>query len=422
MHPNATNKTPNNYYRFYFSNILKFSANRLLPYIGMALTGILIAHKNFEEFSFFSYLSSAYLFPATIATFTFFAIGNVSPEHGHNQKAIFNSAFAMAVALALLCSIACVVIFLLSQEEIHSYPPYYKAMDLAQWYILYIFLYIINSFFSSFYEAWVKDRTSTIGRAVGFVPLISIAVLWFFTTSPENYSYNVILLMTGSALLELVFYLIVSLHKNLFRFTYHSDIMRRILAIGMPLGLGLAAQRLAFFLVNKRLLLTDKDTVSVFAVAISVTSLLSIPIAALSQIHSIHATRNPKSIPVNALAYILVLTLLPSTLLTGGFDHELLSLYGLRDQLLDTDPLISAALLAILLSTAPLMLVTAHLRARGRSVVSQVVINVFVYGIYLTAVYSGFLDNSPPSYLLFAYALTFLASCAVLIGYCLYTK
>lgn len=398
-----------NYLSFYISNILKFSANRFFPYLGISLVGILVANKNFEEFSFFSYISSAFIFPATIATFTFYAIGNLTPSpQDTKNKEIFNSIFFLALVFASLVASACSIILLFSSNEISAYPSDFKAKELAFWYIIYIFIYVLTSFFNCYYEAWIKDRSSNIGRMIGFVPLITFTIIGFFIHNPLNYSYTVVVLMTVCGFFELIYYLYISRKNRLFSLHLNPNTMRTLIAIGAPQGFGLALQRLAFFMVNKRLLLIDKDFVSVFSVAISIVSLLAIPVSAFTQIHSIHVTRN-RTEPLHAHPILLLLaSALPSAILITCFDNLILPLYGLRGDLLGQDPWISLGILAMLMSTASLMLVTAHLRAYGQSVAPQIIINLSVYGVYVSTVFSGFLDNRPLSYLLFTYAITFL--------------
>ncbi|KPY19896.1 hypothetical protein [Pseudomonas syringae group genomosp. 3] len=405
------------YLKFFLDNILKFSANRFFPYLGISLIGILVANKNFEEFSFFSYVSSAFIFPATIATFTFYAVGNLTPSSiDSKNKVVFNSILFLALVFSSFVVFACFLILIFSQKEISSYPSEYNAKELAICYIVYIFIYVLNSFFNCYYEAWIKDRSSNIGRMVSFIPLIIFAIVAFFLHSQLNYSYFVVVLMTVCGFFELAYYIYISRKNRLFSLHVDLQTMRTLVLIGAPQGLGLALQRLAFFLVNKRLLLIDKDFVSVFSVAISIVSLLAIPVSAFTQIHSIHITRN-RTQPLYSYPILLLFgSALPSTILITYFDRLILPLYGLKSELLDQDPWISLGILAMLLSTASLMLITAHLRAYGQSVIPQIIINLSVYGVYVSTVFSGFLDNRPLSYLLFTYAITFLLCLLILIS------
>lgn len=404
------------YLRFYWSNILRFSANRFYPYVGISIVSILIANKNFEEFSYFSYISSAFIFPATIATFTFYAIGNLPTFRGIVEpEEVFSSTFLLALVSASLVAAACSVILLFSSDEMSAYPSDYKTKELAIGYLVYIFLYTLTCFFNCYFEAWVQDRSSNIGRMINFVPLSILALFNYVAFDSLNFSYVMVVLMVVCVFLELIYYVYISCTRRMFCSRVNFDCIGALVKIGAPQGFGLALQRLAFFMVNKRLLLVDKDFVSVFSVAISLVSLLAIPVSAFTQIHSIHVTRNKAGSLSLYPILILIISAFPSGVVVICLDEFVLPFYGLRLDVYEQDPLISVGILAMLISTALLMLVTAHLRAYGQTVKPQVIINLAVYGIYVSTVYSGFLDHRPLSYLLFTYAFTFFICFLLLV-------
>jgi Na+-driven multidrug efflux pump len=404
------------YIEFYKNNIIKFSFNRLLPYIGMAAIGVLIANKNFDEFSFFSYIASAFVVPATVATFTFFAMGNlISDESDPQGKVIFNSILLLATVFSGLSGLTCVGIIHLSVAEMSAYLPEYRSESLAYYYVLYIMLYIFSSFFNTYYETWAHDRTSFIGRAIGFAIISIGGVTSYYQMDSMNYSYHMVMLMTVGALLEVTYYVFIGVKKRLFSLNIDRQTIVALLRIGLPSSLGISLQRFSFFLVNKRLLLIDKDFVSLFSVAISVVVLLAIPVSAFVQIHSIYVTRN-RAIKLNTQPItLLITTLLPPTVVFVAYDRTVLNFFGISDRLLEKNALYSLSIVAVLFTTSILMMLTSHLRAYERTHAPQLIMNLSMYGIYLGTVYSGILDNKPPLYLLFTYATTLIVCLVAII-------
>ncbi|MBA1244863.1 hypothetical protein [Pseudomonas japonica] len=397
------------YVDFYLENIFKFCANRFLPYIGLTFAGILLAHKNIDEFSFFSYISSAFIFPATIATFIFYAIGNLPPPSSteHRQR-VFNSSFAAAITLSGISCLVCTGILYASSAQLAAYASDYQTSRLSWFYIAYTFFYIINGFFNSYFEAWLKDKTSTTGRTLGFTFLVVVSSFGYFQWESLNYSTKLAELMLGCAVFESAYYLSRCLRLGLLSKSFEYKIISDLLRIGAPMGIGLAFQRLAILLVNARLLLIDKDFVSLYSIAMSIVSLLLIPASAFAQIHTIYVTRN-KAIKLGFHPIVLLaINLAPAVFLIMYFGDAILPFYGLPPGLAGQVSEASHGTALILGSTAPLMLITAHLRAKGSSLRPQILINISVYCIYIPIIFSGALDNRPPTSLLFAYAITFL--------------
>lgn len=396
------------YFSFYLENIFRFTANRFFPYISMALVGILIANKNMEEFAFFSYIASAFIFPATIATFMFMAIGNLtSKNQERGAEEIFISSLAMAFISAGLVGFACLLIIFSSKEELNILPLSYNAISFEYTYLSYIIIYIFNSFFNCFFEAHVKDGTSSIARLVNFIPLIFSSLYVFFKLPSENSSLTIVQLMLGCSAVELVYYCYKARKLDVWGAKFQPLLFKQLFTLGAPTGIGLALQRFAFFIVNKKLFLVDKDLVSIFSIAISIVSLMAIPVSAFTQIHSIYVTRKAKiGLSLDAFGLLAMSMFLPLVIFLG-FGKTVLLLFGISHKMLADHPYLIESVTSIFLVTGLLMLVSSHIRALGNTLVPQLVINIMIYSVYVGSVFYGGLDGRSASFLLATYSVSY---------------
>lgn len=396
------------YFSFYLENIFKFTANRFFPYISMGLIGILIANKNMEEFAFFSYVASAFIFPSTIATFMFMAIGNLdSKNKNRGADEVFISSLVMAFIAAGLVGFACLLIIFSSKEELNVLPLSYNAVSFEYTYLSYIIIYIFNSFFNCFFESHIKDGTSSIARLLNFTPLMFSSLYVFFKLPSENSSLIMVQLMLGCSAVELVYYCYKSRKIVVRGAKFQPLLFKQLFILGAPTGIGLALQRFAFFIVNKKLFLLNKDLVSIFSIAISIVSLMAIPVSAFTQIHSIYVTRKSKiGLSLDAFGLLVMSMFLPLIVFLG-FGKSVLLLFGISHKMLADHPYLIESVTSIFLVTGLLMLVSSHIRALGNTLVPQLVINITVYSVYVGSVLYGGLDGRSASFLLATYSVTY---------------
>ncbi|WP_439852885.1 hypothetical protein [Pseudomonas syringae] len=412
------NKKQAEYLYFYLENILKFIGNRLFPYVSMTFVGVLIANKNIDEFAFFSYISSAFIFPATVATFMFMAIGNLEDKIGRSSVGeIFISSLVMAAISAGLVGGVCVFIIFLSRQELAALPSDYSGVSFTYFYLGYIMVYIFNSFLNCYFEAHVRSRISSYARLLNFLPLMVCSTYAFFSLSPENFSLIIIQFMLVFSVLELVFYCYMVKKLGLWKSEFQIELFRKLFKLGAPTGIGLALQRLAFFIVNKKLFLVDKDLVSIFSIAISIVSLMSIPVSAFTQIHSIYVTRKA-NIGLSLTPFLLLgVSMLGPLVVFLVLGNKLLLLFGLSDKILVANSYLTESITFMFLVTSSLMLVSSHVRALGTTLVPQIVINLSVYSIYVGCVFFGGIEGKAAWFLLSAYSVAYLICFFLLIFY-----
>ncbi|TMU78601.1 hypothetical protein FGA82_15275 [Pseudomonas fluorescens] len=406
------------YFSFYRENILKFTANRFFPYISMSIIGILLANKNIDEFAFFSYIAAAFIFPATIATFMFMAIGNLTSRHpNHGIQEIFISSFLIAAISATFVICACVTIIYFSSEEVQTLPLHYRATALEFTYLTYIAVYIFTSFFNSFFEAHIKDKTSSKARLINFVPLITSATLIFLIAPAENSSLAIVRLMLVCAVIEFAYYLYISLKRDLWSGHVQPDLCLQLFKLGAPTGIGLSLQRLAFFIVNKKLFLVDRDLVSIFSIAISVVTLMTIPVSAFTQIHSIYITKKPGS-KLNIDAFILLTaSMVMPLMLFAGFGHSILMIFGVSNDMQAGNTYLTESITSMFLATGLLMLISSHIRALGNTVIPQIVINAAIYLIYVGSVFYQGVESKTAFSLLSTYSASYFVCFLLLAMY-----
>lgn len=402
--------TDQSYANFYYSSIIKFSANRFFPFVSMAFAGILVANKNFDEFAFFSYITSAFIFPATVVTFMFRAVGNLSLEGGRTRQNIFMSSFFLVVACSFLVAAACYLITITSDREIDSLSKNYKALTFCYVYLIYISIYILTSFFNAYFEAHVKGNSSSIARLMNFCPFMFFSGAEFVLSDKENYSLTIAYLMLGCECLELAYYLYKSSTLKLWQLSFNHSVLRHLFIIGGPNGLGLASQRLAFFMANKKLFLIDKDLVSIFSIAVSITTLLIIPVSAFTQIHSIYVSRNGKPGLSSMVFRYLALSMFIPIAILAVWGIEIGQLFGVTAHMYKADPWLNPSLIFMFCCTSLMMLVSAHIRALGNTIITQIVMNAVVYIGYVGYIFRYADSSMPGSTLLTTYSLCYLLS------------
>ena len=278
-------------------NLIAFITSRLTPYLGITLILTFQAHQNFSDLAVLAYLLATYSVPASLLAMLLAVVGNLvalnGSEFGKNQT-LFRSGFTIAAALAACVFIICLTIHSLwiTRLSINTANPLMPT-SVSQIYLLSTPLLVINTFLFFFNEAYFQATSSSRIKIKATLSAIGLTLLTFFISDSKHFIYFAALFFVLLELLTLIMYVRLSKKRGLsFKPLLSLSVFKDILAMGIPVAVGLGIQKVYFLLFTDRLIRIDSEMVSLLSVSMSIIGLLLIPVSAFSQLHSLHIGHN----------------------------------------------------------------------------------------------------------------------------------
>ncbi|UJR52618.1 hypothetical protein [Dickeya zeae] len=397
----------NDYILNFYKKIFPFCVSRFAPYIGFMIITIVMARYNREELAIFSYFTAMFALPITILSMPLAMIGNLvtsGQRDGKSGGAIFLSGMPLAIILSISGFFISWGIgkFFLNLYDKESYLVYICCVPFLI-FNNYLFFFI-ESFISSGFIAKVKLFLSLLSSLL--ISLISfylndmkaVYVFWSFLFIEVSFFF---------------FYGGIILYKKIdfkLKDLNYKRTTSQLINFGSPIAIGLAGQKLVYFLLTQRLMGINPLYVSDLSVIMSVIGLISIPVGAFSQIHSLFVSERkfPEQYGFFKIGLFLILLIcLFIMLLLSFFMKEVMMLYGNGALLNNTSVYISIFLLFI--TSSYMQLGMSHLRAINDTLIPQGVANIVLIILFLPIIWMpSFSSMNVPSFIIVQAACLFI--------------
>ncbi|QGH59317.1 hypothetical protein [Dickeya poaceiphila] len=375
----------------FYKKIFPFCTSRFSPYIGFMIITIVMARYNREELAIFSYFTALFALPVTILSMPLAMIGNLvtsGQRDGKSGGAIFLSGIPLGIILSISGFFISWIIgdFFLNVYEKESYQVYIYCVPFLI-FNNYLFFFI-ESFISSGFIAKIKALLSLLSSlfiaSIAFYlsDIKAIDVFWSFLFIEVSF-----LFFYGGV----IFY--KKIDWNLKEINY-KRITSQLIKFGSPIAIGLAGQKLVYFLLTQRLMGINPLYVSDLSVIMSVIGLISIPVGAFSQIHSLFVSERKLSeqyVFFKVGLFLILLICLITMLLLSIFMKEIMMLYGNSALLNNTPVYISIFLLFI--TSSYMQLGMSHLRAINDTFIPQGVANIVLIILFLPIIWMPSFNN-----------------------------
>ena len=374
------------------AGLLPYSQARMAPFLGVALLVASVAHASPDQLGAFAYVTALFAIVSAPLSLPLSAAGNVVADQrrqGLDSASVFPAGFTFALLLAGVL----VVLSVLMYANLHQFSGYRTlggdtVVKLSLMLMPALPLLVINTYLHVYHEAAGQARFCSWLRSscvLGGLVYLGVAAS---LVPADRFVFYAMAYPVLIEVIQLVGYVWLSYQKNLsFKLARIGSVGKTILQLGLPLSIGLCGQRIYGALLNERLAGLNAQLVADLAVYMSVLGILTVPVAAFSQLHSVYVSRSNASrrdlyqlgMPwIAALAAVLTLLLL-----LGG--PGLFYLFGG-----DTTPFTSRIFLTLALSVASMCalgLITAQLRALKDALRPQlIVLSVTFLGV-LPAIY-----------------------------------
>ncbi|WP_027710543.1 hypothetical protein [Dickeya chrysanthemi] len=381
----------NDYFLNFYKKIFPFCTSRFSPYIGFMIITIVMARYNREELAVFSYFTAFFALPVTILSMPLAMIGNLvvsGQRDGESGGAIFLSGIPLGIVLSIsgfFISWVIGALFLNSYDK-ESYQIYIYCVPLLI-FNNYLFFFI-ESFLSSGFIAKIKVFFSLISSF--FIALIA----FYLNDIKAIYVFVSFLFMEVSFLF---FYVGIIFYKKInwnVKDVNYKRTSSQLIKFGSPIAIGLAGQKLVYFLLTQRLMGINPLHVSDLSVVMSVVGLIGIPVGAFSQIHSLFVSERKLSEQYNlfkvGVFFILSICFI-IMLLFSIFGKEILMLYGNNPLLNNTTVYVSIFLLFI--TSSYMQLGMSHLRAINDTLIPQGIANIVLIIFFLPIIWMPSFNN-----------------------------
>lgn len=368
-----------------------FTASRLMPYCGITVLLAVVAHNRASDLELIAYVLAIYSVLSVTASMMLAATGNLVAEHSDNaqEKALlFRGGFSIVLLLALVSLALGLLIVLLMVHLPGAQIDVSKIQWLAAIYVGAIPLLVINTFLQFYHEACGEARACSKLKAGSTVlSLCYIAVAYSVAGAEEFTGWAMGYFFCGELLL-LLGLLTLSCRRGLsFCPRYCALTARNILTLGLPIALGLAGQKLYFYLLNEKLAMVLPALLAQLSVCMSGLGLLMIPIIAYCQAHSLYVSsyrQNRSILYLKGLLGVcgLVVLLLSLLSVTGKF-----LFYWLGSNIIPFDGMTFITLACLLGSGSVLSLSTSHLRGLRDTLAPQMMMNIIMLSILIPIIY-----------------------------------
>ena len=368
-----------------------FTTSRLMPYCGITFLLALVAHNRASDLELIAYVLAIYSVLSVTASMMLAATGNLVAEYLDNtqEKALlFRGGFSIVLLLALVS----LGVGLLMVSLMAYLPGALIDVDKIQWlaviYVAAIPLLVINNFLQFYHEACGEARAcSKIKAGSTVLSLFYLAVTYYAAGGESFIDWAMGYFFCGELLL-LLGLLKLSCRRHLsFCPRYCARTARNILTLGLPIALGLAGQKLYFYLLNEKLAMVLPALLAQLSVCMSGLGLLMIPIIAYCQAHSLYVSsyrQNRSILYLKGLLGVcgLVVLLLSLLSVTGKF-----LFYWLGSNIIPFDGMTFITLACLLGSGSVLSLSTSHLRGLRDTLAPQMMMNIIMLSILIPIIY-----------------------------------
>lgn len=388
------------YAKYMRARLAPLTASRIVPYCGITFLLALTAHNQASDVALIAYVLAVFSVVSVMASMSLGAVGNLVAECADDAQQninLFRGGFGFSLFMAAgVMLIGGILAFSVSwlpgaQMDIN------KIRHLAFIYIMAIPLLVMNTFLHFFHEANGEAGMCSLIRTS--TTLCSVAYLWvaYVTSDTDNFIYwAMVYFVFGESLLLLCMLVLSWRRKFDFVPVYCQRTVLNVTSMGLPIALGLAGQKLYFYLLNERLAALTPLWVAQLSVYMSVVGLLMIPIVAYCQAHSLYVSghsdgRWQSYIKGQSGLLGLIGVMLGALILSGGGGRLFFWLGG-NIVLFDRDAFISTAVL--LSSSAILSLSTSHLRGLRDTLAAQLIMNTLMLSVLVPIIYFVRLDSA----------------------------
>ncbi|NBA94047.1 hypothetical protein [Pseudomonas sp. R5(2019)] len=373
-----------------------FMLSRAIPFLGIFLTFSTVAHRSPGDLAEFSYTLAIFAVITAITSMSLGATGNLAAERGASMNALFSSGLALCAAMTLLAVLLCVGVLVTSPHL----PGLQKLSGsnftaLSLIYIACIPFLILNTFLHLFHESSGRPAICSKIRTICTLAGCGYLAATAHFARPEQFALlamGYFLTSEGLATLCLV---LLSRSRNLsFKPVFCKKTTAHMLSLGVPIALGLAGQKVYFYLLNERLAVLGEGLVAQLAVFMIVIGVLMNPFLSLSQVHSLYVSKQPEQKNAAYLSGLIGVTTVLGVLagLLWWFDEAIFRLAGAS--VFDSDDGLYAVLMFFIGTCALQGLTLAHLRAMKQTLVPQVMVNLIMLLGLLPVIYH-FSPESP---------------------------
>ncbi|UKL12807.1 hypothetical protein [Pseudomonas savastanoi] len=376
-------------------NLLSFIESRLFPFFGVSISAALLAHKNIHDLPEFAYTLAVYSVVSTVFSMPLASIGNIF--HLHRDKltpqAIFEEGFKISIVFSVCAFfVAILVYFSLAGAGLKIDGENFFLLSAI--YIPAIPLLVLNTYLHIFHESTGASYICAKIKRWSILSGCAVLGLAFFISKDKFFSYFAIGYFSLVEILILVSLALLSKRQGyVFEANKKSAILNDVVSLGFPIAAGLAGQKLYYYLLNEKLLSLDSSLAGHLSICMSVIGLLSIPLVAFSQMHSVYTSKNiatENNLYLKGIVTCTALILLVSIfLLIGG--KPLFYVFG--DNSLEFSEKAFLVISFSMASSGFFMVTTSHLRAMSDTLTPQIIINLVMLFILIPIIYFTSIDN-----------------------------
>ena len=372
-------------------SLCSLTVSRITPYCGIAFLLALVAHKQASDLACISYVLAIYSVLVVMASMPLAATGNLIAEHIDSlqeTKHLFRGGFSVSIIMAVvaLC-ISCVML------SLTAYLPgarmdINKVQVLACIYIGAIPLLVINTFLHFFHEASGAARLCSLIKAGVTVCGCTYLCVALYVVKGGYFIYWAMGYFLLSETLLLIALLRLSKVRQFgFSPRYCVKTVRNVIALGVPIALGLSGQKLYFYLLSEKLATLMSLLVAQLSIYMSVLGLIMIPVIAYCQGHSLYISRHAERCAVSYLKGQAGLLIVMGALIGGlwATGHAVFFWLGGEVVVFDREAFLSTCFLFLTGST--LTLSTAHLRGLRDTLAPQLMMNMVMLSVLVPIIY-----------------------------------
>ncbi|WP_158150152.1 hypothetical protein [Pantoea agglomerans] len=354
--------------------LIPFFTSRLAPFASFALITIIISKLNYPELGRFSYLTAMFSLPVVLMSMPLAMIGNLSVEKrlsNVNGKEIFLNGLPFAASLSMAGFIVSVLLKTLLINSVDS-----ETIKASAVYVSIVPMLIINTYLFYFVESYVSNVVMAKVKVITALlsGIIIFCVSFYVKPLMTHHVFYVFAIIEVILMVLYLSVLIKSFGWMPLSFEYKSvkSVALNLARIGLPVSLGLAGQKLVYFLITQRITGFDMSIVSDLSVLMSCIAIFALPFGAFAQIHSLYISGNNKIDHKVFFKKGMIFSSLLISLIIGiawVFYPYLIDLYGADKRLLSTQFFVSVA--CFFTTSSIMLLCMSHLRALQDTFIPQ---------------------------------------------------
>lgn len=372
-------------------NYAPILVSRTVPIIGVSLVFSILARNDSDGLAIFAYTLALFSIISAITSMCLSAAGNViaaPSQDKHSSQATFSAGLFLSCTIAatatlLSIALASMISWFPGAQTLCPYTITYLALI----YTACIPMAVINTFLHLFHEgagnAAACAKTKTFATCAGIAFLIPA---WIY-----GEEHLLAIGMSYFVVIELITFLTLIIFSRARGLSiaprYNARTTAILFKLGLPVAIGLAGQKLYFYLLNERMAVLDTNLISQLSVFMTLSGLLLLPYVALGQAHSLYISKTLLDRHHSywmGLSWLCLITLIFATVgvLLGEW---LLEFVG--GSVLVPSGTLFITLLLFLFSNGLLSLAMGHLRGAGDTLTPQIAVNVMIFSTLIPVVY-----------------------------------